>query len=100
MILKRLKPDDTYKEVFSLSYPLAENDYILPAKIDIGKYSLVQVYIGIMPFDEGIYKIHDRRPFGHCVMYDDLVSDGPFKGKKLIDIQEIVESKSTEIRRQ
>jgi hypothetical protein len=88
-----LEKDKNYSEKFSLSYPLAMNSY-LGMNVDISKYSKFNAQIGVLPFDSDIYQIPNKRPFGHCVMPEDEIEDGIYKGKTLLEVQRILTADS------
>jgi hypothetical protein len=77
-------------EKFVLGYPLAVNSYLLGLETDISKYDKYNAQIGVLPFDDAIYKIQNRRPFGQCVEPQDRIESGIYTGKTLIEIQKIL----------
>jgi hypothetical protein len=84
-----LEAGKSISEKFVLGYPLAVNSYF-GAVIDITKYNKFNTQIGVLPFDEAIYKIRNKRPFGQCVEPQDKIEDGNYSGKTLAQIQYIL----------
>jgi hypothetical protein len=78
------------REKFVLGYPLTVNSYFFGFEIDISKYDKFNARIGVLPFDVAIYNIRNNRPFGQCVHPQDKIEGGIYKGKTLIEIQEIL----------
>jgi hypothetical protein len=78
------------REKFVLGYPMAINSYLFGLKTDISKYDKFNVQIGVLPFDDTIYRIREKRPFGQCVMPDDKIESGIYRDKTLIETQQIL----------
>jgi hypothetical protein len=81
-------------ENFVLGYPMAINSYLFGLETDISKYDKFNAQIGIFPFDNFIYQIRERRPFGQCVTPYDKIEDGIYRGKTLNEIQQILSANS------
>lgn len=94
--LIRVKTGETYKENISLNYPLAET-YIFNNKTDLRNFDSLNFQIGILPYDKFISGIPDSRPFGHCAVSQDEISNGNYKGKNLMEIQNILKSNTVKI---
>lgn len=88
--LRIIKAGESYHERFIVGYPKAINSYLGGISVDISKYEKFNALIGILPFDNSIYEIPDRRPFGHCVMPNDKITEGIYLGKTLFEIQKIL----------
>ena len=78
------------REKFVLGYPMTINSYLFGFESDISKYDKFNAQIGILPFDDAIYRIRERRPFGQCVMPNDKIEDGIYQGKTLVETQQIL----------
>jgi len=103
--LRRLEPQSSYVEKYTLQLPLRST--VPPygksiaqtnRPIDQDKIKTVKAYVGVLPGDEGIREIAQRKPLkqfsdafkegeanGH-----ERVARGAFKGKALADAQSIV----------
>lgn len=96
--LKRLAPNEIYKETIILYIPLQQTDppyedtpnSSLRGKqfIDIGKIGYVKAEIGILPDEEGIQDFMKHKegvgPFAYGL---EKVEKGIFKGKNLLELQ-------------
>ena len=92
--LKIIKEGQTYSETFSLGYPMAITSYVDVMKADIRRFSNFNAQIGVLPFDDSIYQILARRPFGHCVTPLDKIEGGNYSGQTLLEVQKILSSDS------
>ena len=94
--LIKVKTGETYKENISLNYPLAET-YIFNNKTNLRSFDSLNFLIGILPYDKFISDIPDSRPFGNCAVSRDEISNGNYKGKNLMEIQNILKSNTIKI---
>ncbi len=85
-----VKAGESYRERVTLGYPKAINSYLGGMSVDISKYEKLNALIGVLPFDNSIYQIPNSRPFGHCVMSQDKITDGIYTGKTLIELQKVL----------
>ena len=95
--LMRLEASSNHVERFSVKFPLRETmpPYgISPERkqIDPGSIEYIVASIGILPDEEGIKELLQKKPAGPFVNGLERVNSGAFKGKYLIETQIIVRS--------
>ena len=95
--LVRVKAGEKYKESFSLEYPVAQSHFFTNPKIDLRTFDSIGFQIGVLPYDDFINKIPDSRPFGHCADGQDKISEGIYKDKTLLEVQNILKTNAVKI---
>jgi hypothetical protein len=93
----KIGPGHTYKEKLTLDYPVAINIYPMDARIDISKFDFVSVQLGVLPTEIFINEIQLSRPAGRCAMADDRIPADPYKGNRLIELQNVLVSASAKL---
>lgn len=95
--LTKIKAGESYRETLSLEYPMAQTHFFTKTKFDLRSFDSISFNIGVLPVDSFINKILDSRPFGHCAEGYDEIYDGLYKGKTLIEIQNILKTNTVKI---
>ena len=95
--LNKVKTGESYRENLSLKYPAAQTHFFTNTKIDLRTFDLISFQIGVLPYDDFINKILDSRPFGHCADGQDKISEGIYKGKTLLEVQNILKTNTVKI---
>lgn len=97
--LQKLAAGDTLKEVFHVSLPLSETmppygDNPQRKQIDPSRLQFVRATVGVLPYDEGIRDLLQRKRFGPFVNGVEELMQGSFKNKRIIDLQRVYTSGS------
>ena len=97
--LHKLAAGATLKEVFHVSTLVSETmppygDTPTRRKIDPDRLQFVRASVGVLPDDEGVRDLLRRKPFGPWVNGVEELIQGPFKSKRIIDLQRVYMSET------
>jgi hypothetical protein len=99
--LVRLEPRTSYTEKFVLTLPLrltippyGETPQREVKELDSTKIKSLKVSIGLLPDDEGVRDLIQRKPNGPYSKGGERILTGAFKGRGLSDLQTIVSTSS------
>lgn len=95
--LGSMKSKEIYKETILVNYPISSSYLDIGNKIDISKVKSIRFQLGLLPFDDLLTEIQNKKPFGHCVDGQEIIPDGLYKGRTLIEVQNIVKSNVVKI---
>ncbi len=95
--LNKVKAGESYRENLSLKYPMAQTHFFTNTKIDLRTFDSISFQIGVLPYDDFINKIPDSRPFGSCADGQDKIPEGIYKGKTLLEVQNILKTNTVKI---
>lgn len=95
--LEKLAAGATLKEVFHLTSLVSETmppygETPRPRKIEPDRLQFVRASVGVLPDDEGVRDLLRRKPFGPWVSGVEELMQGPFKGKRILDLQRVYTS--------
>jgi len=97
--LQKLAAGTTLREVLQVSLPLSETmppygDKPRRKQIDPNRLQFVRASVGVLPDDEGINDLLQRKPFGPFVDGVEELVRGSFRSKRIIDLQRVYTSRS------
>lgn len=95
--LGQIKSKEIYKETIFVDYPISSSHLAIGNKIDISKVKSIRFQLGLLPFFESFVEIQNRKPFGCCVDGQEIISEGLYKGRTLIETQNILKSNVVKI---
>jgi len=90
--LNRIKSKEVYSETVLLKYPVSPTYLFFDTSTYIGKFTSFSFQLGVLPFDESVTEILDKRPFGRCVNGQEIIPDGVNRGQSLFELQRIVKA--------
>jgi hypothetical protein len=90
--LSPVKSKGIYKETIFVNYPVSLSYLSIENKIDISKVKSIRLQLGVLPFDDTLSELQNRKPFGRCVDGQEKISEGHYKGRALIEVQNILKS--------
>jgi len=100
--LKRVEPGSTLRETFNVEIPFTETippygDTPQRHTVDHTTIKFVKGSVGVIPDEEAVREVLDRKPAGRFVYGLEQLVVGSFKGKRLIDLQTVISSKALKV---
>ena len=95
--LDQVKSKEIYKETIFLNYPASPTYLFFDMKTDIGKFKSIRFQLGLLPFDDSLAELQNKKPFGRCVDGQEKISEGPYKDRTLIEVQNVLRSNEIKI---
>jgi hypothetical protein len=95
--LQKLAAGDTHTEVFQVPFPFVATmppygEKPARRKIDPNRLQFVRASVGVLPDDEGLIDLLQRKPFGPFVSGLEELIQGPFKNQRIIALQRVYAS--------
>jgi hypothetical protein len=94
--LSQVKSKEVYKETIFVDYPISSSYLAIDNEINVSKAKSIRFQLGLLPFDDSLAEIQNKKPFGRCVDGQEKTTEGLYKNKTLIEVQNIL--KSNEVR--
>lgn len=91
--LQRVKSGEIYKESISVDFPISPTYLSIPSEVNVATAKSARVFLGVLPFHTLLSEVQSRTSGGQCVDGAEIVESGAYRGKSLLDLQRLLESK-------